>query len=338
LDIREIARRAKVSHSTVSRVINNVPTVDPKLAKRVLKVIEQVGYRPNFQARALARGRSNTVGLIVSEISGGNPFFAEIILYFERAAVQHGYEVLISFADTETDPQHIAVCAERMKERQVEGIAVLTFGMEKSLAHIDHSGLPMIYAGADSDIAGVRNIRINYVSGMRDAVKHLSEFGHTRIGYLSGNLNWSSMSMRYAALRKAMRLVGIPLQEDVVAECNHTLEGGAGGMANLLNIPNPPTAVMCCNDMAAIGALKTLSRRGLRVSRDISLIGFDDLSLCDFTEPSLSTIRFSPREIATLSFEALLDSIQQNGILRDYEYKTRFVLRESTGRPKNGNS
>ena len=85
MDIREIARRAKVSHSTVSRVINKLPTVDPKLSKRVQAVIEQVGYRPNYQARALARGRTDTVGLIVSEISGGNPFFAEIILYFERA-------------------------------------------------------------------------------------------------------------------------------------------------------------------------------------------------------------------------------------------------------------
>ena len=94
MDIREIARQAKVSHSTVSRVINKVPTVDPKLSKRVLAVIEQVGYRPNYQARALASGRSHTVGLIVSEISGGNPFFAEIILYFERAAVQSGFEVL----------------------------------------------------------------------------------------------------------------------------------------------------------------------------------------------------------------------------------------------------
>lgn len=336
LDIREIARRAKVSHSTVSRVINNVPTVDPKLAKRVQSIIEEVGYRPNFQARALARGRSHTVGLIVSEISGGNPFFAEIILYFERAAVENGYEVLISFADTERDPKHIAVCANRMKERQVEGIAVLTFGMEQTLAQSDHAGMPMIYAGADRTIEGIRNLRINYLPGMRDAVKHLSEFGHKRIGYLSGRLDWSSMSMRYDALRKAMRLAGVSLHKDLVAECNHTLEGGAIGMAKLLNIPNPPTAVMCCNDMAAIGALKTLSMRGLVPGRDISLIGFDDLSLCEFTQPSLTTIRFSPNEIATLSFHALLEEIRQSENPREYEYKTRFVLRESTGPPRAG--
>src|ERR1700733_10540740 len=164
LNIREIAHRARVSHSTVSRVINNVATVDRKLARRVQAVIDEVGYRPNYQAQALARGRSRTVGLIVSELSGGNPFFSEIILYFERAAVEQGYEVLISFADTETRPDHIAVCAERMQERQVEGIAALTFGMEEQLAKspID---VPVVYAGADHDLAGVRNVRINYVPG-----------------------------------------------------------------------------------------------------------------------------------------------------------------------------
>lgn len=334
MDIREIARRAKVSHSTVSRVINNVPTVDAKLTKRVLAVIEEVGYRPNYQARALARGRSHTVGLIVSEISGGNPFFAEIILYFERAAVEHGFEVLISFADTETDPNHIASCADRLKERQVEGIAILTFGMEQSLIRGQSSTLPMVYAGADQQLNGIRNIRVNYLTGMRDAVKHLAEFGHKRIGYLSGNLDWSSMRMRYDALKKAMRSASVPMQKELVAECNHTLEGGAEGMAKLLALPRPPTAVMCCNDMAAIGALKTMSARSLVAGRDISLIGFDDLPLCSFTQPSLTTIRFSPSELASLAFQALLQDIQQDKTRKEYEYKTRFVLRDSTGAPR----
>jgi DNA-binding LacI/PurR family transcriptional regulator len=337
LDIREIARRARVSHSTVSRVINNVTTVDAKLAKRVQAVIEEVGYRPNYQAQALARGRSHTIGLIVSELSGGNPFFGEIILYFERAAVQSGFEVLISFADTETDPNHVAVCANRMKERQVEGIAILTFGMEQSLIGGDTSVLPIVYAGADRKLEGVRNIRINYLTGMRDAVKHLADFGHRRIGYLSGQLSWSSMRMRYEALRKAMKLAGVSFSKEIIAECDHTLEGGAHGMAHLLSLPDPPTAVLCCNDMAAIGALKTLSARGLRTGRDISLIGFDDLPLCSFTQPSLSTIRFSPEELANLAFRVLMEDIQGVETKIEYEYKTHFVLRESTGAPKHVN-
>jgi DNA-binding LacI/PurR family transcriptional regulator len=333
LNIKEIARRARVSHSTVSRVINKVDTVDPKLARRVQAIIREVGYRPNYQARSLARGRSHTVGLIVSELSGGNPFFSEIILYFERAAVEQGYEVLVSFADTETKPDHIAICAARMQERQVEGIAAMTFGMEQYLkgSSID---IPMIHAGADSDLPGIRNIRINYLTGMREAIKHLVDFGHERVGYLSGQLSWSSMRIRYEALRKAIKAAGLTLEKELVVECDHTLDGGALGISDLLNLPKPPTAVLCCNDVAAIGALKTLGGKGLQAGRDIALIGFDDLTICRFTQPSLTTIRFSPSEIARLAFHALLEEIQGGRDEAEYEYKTRFVLRESTCAPK----
>ncbi len=332
MNIREIARRARVSHSTVSRVINQIETVDPRLVRRVQAVIQEVGYRPNFQARALARGRSHTVGLIVSELSGGNPFFSEVILYFERAAVEQGYEVLVSFADTETHPDHIAICAQRMQERQVEGIAALTFGMEEQLAKstID---VPMVYAGADHDVDGVRNVRINYLPGFREAIKHLAEFGHERIGYLSGQLSWSSMKTRFEVFRKAMKLAGVTFDKDLVAECDHTWDGGALGMGMLLNLPKPPTAVLCCNDVAAVGALKTLAGRSLQAGKDIALIGFDDLTICRFTQPSLTTIQFSPREIAGLAFRALLEDIQGVAKKTSFEYKTRFILRDSTCAP-----
>ena len=333
MNIREIARRAKVSHSTVSRVINQVDTVDPKLARRVQAIIQEVGYRPNFQARALARGRSHTVGLIVSELSGGNPFFSEIILYFERAAVEQGYEVLISFADTETRPDHIAACAARMQERQVEGIATLTFGMEEQLAHAGID-VPVVYAGADHDLVGVRNVRINYLPGFRDAVKHLVDFGHQRIGYLGGRMTWSSMRTRYEAVRRAMKLNGINFDKELLAECDHTWEGGAQGMGSLLSLPKPPTAVLCCNDVAAVGALKTLAARGLQAGKDIALIGFDDLTICQFTQPPLTTIQFSPRELAALAYRALIEEIQHTDPKTNFEYKTRFVLRESTCAPK----
>lgn len=332
MNIREIARRAGVSHSTVSRVINQIETVDPKLARRVQKVIQQEGYVPNFQARALARGRTHTVGLIVSELTGGNPFFSEIILYFERAAVEQGYDVLVSFADTETRRDHVAACATRMQERQVEGLAVLTFGMEEQLANVQVR-VPMVYAGAVHALCDIRNIRVNYLSGFREAIRHLTEFGHERIGYLSGQLAWSSMKTRYDSLRKAMKLLDLSFDKGLVAECTHTFDGGAEGMAFLLNLPKPPTAVLCCNDVAAVGAIKTLASRGLQAGKDVALIGFNDLPLCRFTQPALTTIEFSPREIARLAFSALIEEIEGISAKTNFEYKTHFVLRESTCAP-----
>jgi LacI family transcriptional regulator len=302
--------------------------------RRVQAVIQEVGYRPNYQARALASGRSHTVGLIVSELSGGNPFFSEIILYFERAAVEKGYEVLISFADTERHRDHVFTCATRMQERQVEGIAVLTFGMEQYLkdSSID---IPIVYAGAEQNLPGIRNIHINYLTGMREAVKHLTDFGHKRIGYLSGQLSWSSMSARYEALRRAVKGAGLTLPSEMVAQCDHTWTGGAQGILSLLNLPKPPTAVLCCNDVAAIGAMKALSVRGLQAGTDIALVGFDDLTICQFTQPALTTIQFSPSDIAALAFKALLEEIEGGKSKSSFEYKTRFVLRESTCAPKN---
>ena len=129
MDIREIARRAKVSTATVSRAINRVPTVDPYLAKRVWKVVEELGYYPNTQARALVLGRSRILGLIVSEIT--NPFFPEIVQSFEDIAVQHNYEILLS--STIHDPKRMELAVRRMIERRVDGVAILTFGMEESL-------------------------------------------------------------------------------------------------------------------------------------------------------------------------------------------------------------
>src|SRR6201996_6078532 len=132
MDIREIARRAKVSTATVSRTINRVPTVDPALAKRVLKVIEDMGYYPNTQARALVSGRSRIFGLIVSEIT--NPFFPEIVQTFENLAVENNYEIQLT--STVHDPRRMELAVRRMIERRVDGVAILTFGMEEYL--LDH--------------------------------------------------------------------------------------------------------------------------------------------------------------------------------------------------------
>ncbi|HJS99665.1 MAG TPA: LacI family DNA-binding transcriptional regulator, partial [Terriglobales bacterium] len=129
MDIREIARRAKVSTATVSRTINHVPTVDPQLVKRVWKVIDELGYYPNTQARALVSGRSRIFGLIVSEIT--NPFFPEIVQVFEDLAVQHNYEILLT--STVHNPKRMELAVRRMIERRVDGVAVMTFGMEESL-------------------------------------------------------------------------------------------------------------------------------------------------------------------------------------------------------------
>src|SRR3989441_6583563 len=157
MDIRQIAKRARVSTATVSRAINRVPTVDPQLAKRVWKVVDELGYYPNTQARALVSGRSRILGLIVSEIT--NPFFPEIVQSFEDIAVQHNYEILLT--STVHDPKRMELAVRRMIERRVDGVAILTFGMEEALLEgLRFRKVPLVFVDVAPPVARISNIKI----------------------------------------------------------------------------------------------------------------------------------------------------------------------------------
>src|SRR2546425_12600040 len=171
MDIREIARRARRAKVSVSRAINRIPTVDPQLAKRVWKVVDELGYYPNTQARALVSGKSRIFGLVVSEIT--NPFFPEIVQTFENLAVQHNYEILLT--STVHDPKRMESSVRRMIERRVDGVAILTFGMEDSLLeHLRFRNVPLVLVDVGPAIPGVSDIGINYQNGIRQAVQHLA--------------------------------------------------------------------------------------------------------------------------------------------------------------------
>src|SRR6478609_8562301 len=191
MDIREIAKRAKVS-----RAINHVPTVDPQLAKRVWKVVDELGYYPNTQARALVSGKSRIFGLVVSEIT--NPFFPEIVQTFEELAVQNSYEILVT--STVHDSTRMKSSVRRMIERRVDGVAILTFGMEESLLDdLRLRKVPLVFVDVGPDAPKVSNIRIDYQNGIRQAVQHVAALRHTRISFVSGPLHLPSALARKRA-------------------------------------------------------------------------------------------------------------------------------------------
>jgi LacI family transcriptional regulator len=183
VDIRDVAIRAKVSTATVSRTVNNIATVDAQLAKRVWKAIEELGYYPNRQARALVSGRSRIFGLVVSEIT--NPFFPEIVQTFETLAVEQNYELLLT--STIHDPKRMELAVRRMIERRVDGVAILTFGMEDELLnHLRFRNLPLVFVDIGPKAPRISNIRVDYADGIRQAVQHLAALRHKRIGFISG--------------------------------------------------------------------------------------------------------------------------------------------------------
>ncbi len=331
MDIREIARRAKVSTATVSRTINRVPTVDPQLAKRVWRVVNELGYYPNRQARALVSGRSRIFGLIVSEIT--NPFFPEIVQSFEELAVQNNYEILLT--STVHDPKRMELSVRRMIERRVDGVAILTFGMEDSLIEdLRFRNVPLVFVDVGPQIPGVSNILVNYEEGIRQAVQHLAALKHVRIAFVTGPLTLRSALARKTAFEQSMERIGLEIAPELMIEGDHTTKGGMRALLELVSVRERPTGVLCSNDMTAIGVMREAYDYGIRVPEDLSVVGFDDIRLAQFMIPPLTTVQMSQTELATLAFEALLSHVETDSSpLKHTEYvlRTTLVVRKSTG-------
>ena len=333
MDIRDVARRAKVSTATVSRTVNQVTTVDAQLAKRVWKAIEELGYYPNRQARALVSGRSRVFGLIVSEIT--NPFFPEIVQTFETLAVEQHYEILLT--STIHDPKRMELAVRRMIESRVDGVAILTFGMEDNLLeHLRFRNLPLVFIDVGPKAPRVSNIRVDYAHGIRQAVQHLAAMRHEQIGFISGPLTLKSAMARKAAFEASMREIGLEVKPEFIVQGDHTLQGGKLALQSLCRLPEQPTALLCSNDMTAIGVMRQAFELGIAVPQQLSVVGFDDTRLADFMIPPLTTVQMSQTELARLAFGALFEEVKRatpapHGT--EYNLKTHLILRSSTAFP-----
>lgn len=330
MDIREIARRAKVSIATVSRTINRVPTVDPQLARRVWRVVDQLGYYPNTQARALVSGKSRIFGLVVSEIT--NPFFPEIVQTFEELAVQNDYEILVT--STVHDTTRMKSSVRRMIERRVDGVAILTFGMEEALLDdLRLRKVPLVFVDVGPDAPRVRNIKINYQNGIRQAVQHLAALRHTSIAFVAGPLHLKSALARKDAFQTSMSEIGLEISAELIVEGDHTMEGGMRALGKLMRQRHRPTAVVCSNDMTAIGVMREAYDLGIVVPRDLSVVGFDNIRLSEFMSPPLTTVEMSQAELARIAFRALMEDVGRDGTSegrKEYPLNTNLVLRRST--------
>jgi LacI family transcriptional regulator len=334
VNIHDVAKRARVSIATVSRVVNRIPTVDPELAKRVWKAVDEVGYVPNTQARALVSGRSRILSLIVSEIT--NPFFPELVQEFENLAVAQGYEVMIG--STNYDAARTESVIRRMLQRNVDGVAVMTFGIEEELVQklVEH-GFPLVFVDAGPELPNVRVLKVKYGEGIREAVQHLAALGHRQIAFISGPLHMRTAVTRRDAFRKAMAELGLTVPAAAMVEGKHTMESGKAAMEQLMKTPELPTAVVCSNDMTAIGVLHALDETTHQVPKDISVVGFDDIDLAQFMLPPLTTVQMSCRDLAAAAVEALRAGIEPDhpkGAQREWPIQTRLVVRRSTDFPR----
>src|ERR1035438_4630147 len=335
VDVHAVARRARVSIATVSRTVNGNLTVNPVYAARVQDAINKLGYIPNTQARALVSGRSRWIGVIISDIT--NPFFPELIQSFEEEAIDSNYEILIG--STAYDSRRMEICIERMLQRKVDGVAVMTFGIEEPLLdRLAAQNIPLVFIDVAPKGRAISAIRVDYGAGIREAVEHLVTLGHRRLAFIAGPKGLHSRSEEHTSELQSLKEFNIKIPKAYLFQGDHTLEGGMSGMRSFLQCKELPTAVMCSNDMTAIGVLHLAAEAKLRVPKDISIIGFDDIRIARFTIPPLTTIRMSCQELANSAFKALRSHLETgkrpNPQLLDV--KTQLTVRQSTGSPRKG--
>src|SRR5450432_253362 len=327
LTIRDVAKAAGVSTATVSNVLNKTGKVGQRTHLVVLSAVKRLGYVPDVHARHLASRVSRTLGIIVSDIE--NPFFPEVIKSFETRARELGYDAILS--DTNYDPRRTRKAAERMMENKVRGVAVMT--SEISLHLINELARRRI-AVTFLDLAPVRayvsNLMIDYFSGIKQIVDHLCQYGHRRIAFVAGRPTLKSNVVRLEAYEKCLRDHG--LEPGPVLAGDLRFEGGLAAGLAIAKLHPRPTAVMAVNDLTAVGLIKGLMRAGCRVPQDISVTGFDNTRLAEYSNPSITTVDVHRDTLGQMAANALHElSSAAHPYGREYHISVELILRDSSG-------
>ena len=327
-----MAREAGVSTATVSHVINGTKYVTDDTRKRVLDAIKRCEYHPNAHARSLASGRSNMIGLLISDIS--NPFFPEVVKSIESAAFERGYNVIL--LNTNYDPERAADYVRRLSELKMAGVALMTSELDSELFEaITRRQTSVVF---DShDVAGERmgNICVDYAAGIEEAVRHLVSLGHRRIAHIAGASRIPSGVIRREAFLDFMKRYLPDEPEPSVYEGDFRLDGGRRAASEILAAPELPTAVIAANDMMALGAMREFRKAGLSIPSDISVVGFDDIAFAALSEPPLTTVCSPRAEIGRRVVETLVNMIEHpehKG--SELRIPTHLITRDSTAPPR----
>ncbi|UBU18195.1 substrate-binding domain-containing protein [Nonomuraea gerenzanensis] len=305
--IRRVADLAGVSATTVSHTLNGRRPVAEETRRRVLEAIEELGYQPNVLARGLRTSRSQTIGLIIPDIT--NPFYPALARGLQDVLGPAGYDQIISNTDGVRRVEQAAI--EQMIARQVDGLAFAVFHTHAAdLRPVIEAGIPVVRLGGRLVQRGVDVVHSDDEGGAAEATRHLLARGYRRIAFVCGPAAEGPAAERVAGYRAALAEAGVPAGQALVSHTEFSRAGGAEGVARLLALPEPPDAVLCANDVMAIGALDVAARRGLRVPEDLAVMGFDDIDAAGLVSPGLTTMANPAREIGQATAVRLLERLR----------------------------
>ena len=305
--MKDVALKAKVSTATVSRALMNPDKVSQATRNRVEKAAREVGYLPQPMGRNVKRNESRTILVIVPDIC--DPFFSEIIRGIEVTAANHGYLVLIG--DCAHQNQQEKTFIDLIITKQIDGMLLLGSRLPFDASIEEQRNLPpMVMANEFAPELELPTVHIDNLTAAFDAVTYLYEQGHKRIGCIAGPEEMPLCHYRLQGYVQALRRCGIMVDPQYIARGDFTFEAGSKAMQQLLDLPQPPTAVFCHSDVMALGALSQAKRQGLKVPEDLSIIGFDNIDLTQFCDPPLTTIAQPRYEIGREAMLLLLDQMQ----------------------------
>jgi LacI family transcriptional regulator len=333
MKLEDVAKRARVSASTVSRVLNGTGRVKASTRARVLKLAEEMHYRPDINAQTLAGGKSRTLGLIVSNLQ--NPFFLDIFQVVEADAHRFGYEVVV--ANTDYHPKQLVSAVHWMLGHRIAGLALVVSEKEPALIEeLTGNSVPVVFYDVGSPGPNITNVRTNYYRGMQRVVEYLHSLGHRRMAFVGHHGGLQPLHDRKRSFLKAVGRFPDDV-ESATGVGGDSPDGGRLATRHLLESGFEPTAIICVNDFMALGVLRALRDRGLKVPEDVSVVGYDNIRLSEFAYPPLTTVNVPRDEIAHTVCSALLPERGASSFIgRDVVIEPELIIRDSTARAGRG--
>jgi len=326
VSIKDIARAANVSYSTVSRALNNSPRVNAETKAQIERLAADMGYLPSAVARSLVTRRTYTLGAVVTTIT--DLFYAEVIHAIEETALSLKYSLIL--ANSGGDPDREWTAIQVLRERRVDGIILVSSCCTRQglLAEAELDTPVVIINNAYQEHIGY-SVETDNAAGGRAATRHLIELGHTQIAHIAGpEREWDALE-RQAGYEQALQVYGLPLDPGLIVRGDSRPQGGIEAMQRLLALPSRPTALFCYNDTTALGAMRAARAAGLRIPEDLSVVGFDDIDLAPFFEPPLTTVAQPKRRMGETAVQMVLELLA-GGSVEDQVLPNELIVRGST--------
>ena len=308
--MKDIAKLAGVSTSTVSHVINQSRYVSEEISARVNKAAQELNYAPSALARSLKMNRTRTIGLLVT--TSTNPFFSEVVKGIERRCYQQNYNLIL--CNTEGDSERMKSSINTLLEKRVDGLLLLCSNLENERIDIfdKYPDIPTVVMDHGPTYFATDKIQDNSQQGGYMATRYLLESGHREIGCITGPLDQQQAQMRYYGFKQAMEEAEVPVKGSWVIESNFECDGGYAAFNKLLKAGRLPTAIFACNDMMAMGLINAANERGIKIPEDLSIIGYDDIYITQYMVPPLTTIHQPKYRFGKVAVDTLLKRIEKS--------------------------